>query len=66
MENKYFVTYSWQDEDQPLIRKRNNCQIHLDSNKTDYWDFVAALVKQEYTYDKKDVVIEFMMKVEEV
>lgn len=63
MENKYFVTYSWQDEDQPLIRKRNNCQIYLDSNKTDYWDFVAALAKQEYTYDKKYVVIEFMMKV---
>lgn len=65
MENKYFVTYSWQDEDQPLIRKRNNCQIRLDSNKTDYWDFVDALAKQEYTYDKKDVVIEFMMKVGE-
>lgn len=65
MKNIYFVKYSCQDGNQPLRREHYNCNLEVDSDKTEYWEFIVQLVSDERLYDKENVTIDFMIKVGE-
>lgn len=67
--NKYLVTISWQDQKQPLSRKKETITTELeDISQLEGWE-ICECIKRLNGYltgwYAEDIAIDFMMKLEE-